>query len=92
MGESSGSSVRLGLWLSFLAFLIIVVVFRSNLKEVSFSPEGESRQLSVLRMSKIYPNQSGRRKSKSSRSALGSARTKGARAAPNPPDSETDSG
>ena len=40
MGESSGSSVRLGLWLSFLAFLIIVVVFRSNLKEVSFSPEG----------------------------------------------------
>jgi hypothetical protein len=40
MGESSGSSVKLGLWLSFLAFLIIVVVFRSNLKEISLSPEG----------------------------------------------------
>jgi hypothetical protein len=40
MGESSGSSVKLGLWLSFLAFQIIVVVFRSNLKEISLSPEG----------------------------------------------------
>ena len=39
-GNASGgqSTLKLGLWLSFAAFLIVVVVFRSNLKEVSFSP------------------------------------------------------
>ena len=40
MSEGSGSSMKLGLWLTFAAFLVIVIVFRSNLKELQFGSEG----------------------------------------------------
>lgn len=40
MSEGSGSNLKLALWLSFAAFLIIIIVFRSNLKELQFGSEG----------------------------------------------------
>jgi hypothetical protein len=39
-GNQTSSTVKLGLWLTFAAFVIVVLVFRSNLTELSFNPEG----------------------------------------------------
>ena len=50
MGEKdtstkTASTVRLALWLTFFAFLLIVIVFRTNLSEIHFGNDGMSAKM-----------------------------------------------
>jgi hypothetical protein len=43
--QSSQSTMKLGLWLGFAAFLLIVLVFRTKITEISFGDKGVSAKM-----------------------------------------------
>ena len=40
--EKSQSAMKLGLWLTFAAFLLIVIVFKNHISEIHFDTQGFS--------------------------------------------------
>jgi hypothetical protein len=56
MDEKSQSTVRLGLWLTFGAFLLIVFVFKNQISEIHFGSEGMSaKMVNAQDVSKLSP-------------------------------------
>lgn len=56
MDEKSQSTMRLGLWLTFGAFILIVLVFKSQISEIHFGTEGVSaKMMNAQDVSKIAP-------------------------------------
>ena len=42
--SSTQSTAKLGLWLTFIAFLLIILVFRGKISEIQFGEKGVSRR------------------------------------------------
>lgn len=40
-----GSAIKLGMWLGFAAFVLLIIVFRGNLSEISFGDKGVSAKM-----------------------------------------------
>lgn len=56
--SKTSSTVRLALWLSFVAFLLLIFLFRSNLTEISFGEKGVSaKMLNSHDASKLSPEE-----------------------------------
>lgn len=58
MGDEKSSNVKLTLWLSFIAFLIIIAVFHSKISEISFGEKGVSaKMISAPDVSSLSPQE-----------------------------------
>jgi hypothetical protein len=54
--SKSSSTVKLALWLSFIAFLLLIFLFRSNLTEITFGEKGVSaKMMNAHDASKVSP-------------------------------------
>ncbi len=57
-GAKPQSTVRLGLWLTFIAFLLIILVFRNQISEIHFDTKGVSaKMMSPQDVNKMSPDE-----------------------------------
>jgi hypothetical protein len=55
MTEKPQSTVRLGLWLTFAAFLLIIFVFKNQISEIHFDAKGVSAKMNPQDVSTLAP-------------------------------------